>query len=208
MDLLVAARSPRLRAVGLWLTVTTGTAGLLHLAAPPLASAASEPAADFGSLVVQASALGVAVACVALWLTTTQVALAVLRSPGRPWSGRAGPVRALLLAVCGVVALGALPARAAEPPAPAPTPAQLHGLPLPDRSTGGPAAPASGAADTAVVVRPGDSLWAISARRLGPHASAADVASYGRRIHAANRDAIGPDPDLLHPGRQLLLPAT
>ena len=58
-----------------------------------------------------------------------------------------------------------------------------------------------------VVVRRGDSLWDIAARQLGPGASAADVAVEWPRWHDANRDVIGPDPDLLIPGQRLVPPA-
>lgn len=57
-----------------------------------------------------------------------------------------------------------------------------------------------------VVVRSGDTLWDIAARHLGPDASAADIAHEWPRWHAANRAAIGDDPDLLRPGERLLPP--
>ena len=60
--------------------------------------------------------------------------------------------------------------------------------------------------DTAVQVRPGDSLWAIAARALGPQAGPAEIAAQWPRWYAANRAAIGPDPDLLHPGQWLHAP--
>jgi len=56
-----------------------------------------------------------------------------------------------------------------------------------------------------VVVRPGDSLWTIAARYLGPHASAEAVARDWPRWYDANRAVIGGDPDLVRPG-QLLVP--
>ena len=59
------------------------------------------------------------------------------------------------------------------------------------------------------VVR-GDSLWRIAAGVLsavgGPD-SGPDVAAYWPRIYEANRDVIGSDPDLIHPGQVLTLPA-
>lgn len=60
-------------------------------------------------------------------------------------------------------------------------------------------------ADEYVVVRRGDSLWDIAARHLGPGATAGQIAHEWPRWFAANRLAIGPDPDLLLPG-QLLVP--
>lgn len=57
-------------------------------------------------------------------------------------------------------------------------------------------------------VRPGDSLWSIAARELGPHATPARIAATWPRLYAANRRAIGANPDLIHPGQQLVPPAT
>jgi nucleoid-associated protein YgaU len=59
----------------------------------------------------------------------------------------------------------------------------------------------------AVTVRAGDSLWLIAARRLGPHPGAAQVVAEWPRWYAANRAAIGPDPDLIRPGQVLHAPA-
>jgi nucleoid-associated protein YgaU len=79
------------------------------------------------------------------------------------------------------------------------------GLPVPARpvgttSTGRPAA--------SVVVRPGDSLWRLAAERAGARASPRQVADLVRWTHHRNRAVIGPDPDLLHPGQRLVLPAS
>jgi hypothetical protein len=60
--------------------------------------------------------------------------------------------------------------------------------------------------DGPVAVRPGDSLWLISARRLGPGATAADIARDWPRWYAANRAAIGADPALILPGERLRPP--
>lgn len=68
-----------------------------------------------------------------------------------------------------------------------------------------PVAPAPEAGQT-YVVTPGDSLWSIAAEHLEPGASAAQVAAAWPRWYAANRDVIGPDPDLIHPGQLLLAP--
>jgi nucleoid-associated protein YgaU len=50
-------------------------------------------------------------------------------------------------------------------------------------------------------------LWGIAARHLGPDASDAEVAREWPRWHAANRDVVGDDPDLLLPGQVLHAPA-
>lgn len=57
-----------------------------------------------------------------------------------------------------------------------------------------------------VTVRPGDSLWAIAARDLGPGASGAEVATAWPRWWAANRPVVGADPDVIHPGQRLSAP--
>ena len=58
-----------------------------------------------------------------------------------------------------------------------------------------------------LVVRPGDSLWSLAARRLGPGAPATAIAAEWPRLYAANRAAIGPNPNLIHPGQRLAPPA-
>jgi hypothetical protein len=81
--------------------------------------------------------------------------------------------------------------------------------------TGSRTRPASGPPPVAVpadagprsaLVRPGDCLWLIAARRLGPQASAAEVAREWPRWYAANRQLIGADPDLIRPGQALVAP--
>jgi nucleoid-associated protein YgaU len=56
------------------------------------------------------------------------------------------------------------------------------------------------------VVRPGDSLWALAAAELGPHATDPAVAARWPQWYAANRGVIGPDPDLILPGQVLRIP--
>ena len=62
------------------------------------------------------------------------------------------------------------------------------------------------AAPGEVTVRAGDSLWSLSAAQLGPFASDVDIASAWPRLYQANRQIIGEDPDVLHPGQVLRLP--
>ena len=57
-----------------------------------------------------------------------------------------------------------------------------------------------------VVVRPGDSLWALAARSLGEGAAPDQVAATWPAWWSANRDVIGDDPDLLRPGAVLTPP--
>jgi len=57
-----------------------------------------------------------------------------------------------------------------------------------------------------VTVRHGDSLWTLSAARLGPFASDVDIALDWPRLYQANRDIIGANPHLLRPGQILRIP--
>ena len=56
-----------------------------------------------------------------------------------------------------------------------------------------------------VTVHAGDSLWDIAARHLGHGASDLDIALHWPRWYEANRELIGPNPDVLLPG-QILQP--
>lgn len=58
-----------------------------------------------------------------------------------------------------------------------------------------------------LVVRRGDTLWAIARQHLGPGATDAEVAQEWPRWHQANQAVIGPDPDRLLPGMVLQAPA-
>ncbi len=57
-----------------------------------------------------------------------------------------------------------------------------------------------------VTVHRGDTLWDLAARHLGGRATDAEIAAEWPRWYAANREAIGADPDLLLPGQQLAPP--
>lgn len=91
----------------------------------------------------------------------------------------------------------------ATPPAPAAPTTPAPGLRQPSAPIPAPAA--SPSAPT-YVVRPGDCLWRIAARLLGPGASNADLDAGWRALYAANRASIGDDPGLIHPGLVLTLP--
>jgi len=54
----------------------------------------------------------------------------------------------------------------------------------------------------------GDSLWAIAARHLGPHATRRQVAHEWPRWYAANRKVIGADPNLIRAGQVLTAPTS
>jgi hypothetical protein len=197
---------------------------------PGSVRAALRPGADVSDLLAGLAAVvgGLVVARLVL------VAMAVLaaRVPGRV--GRlAGAVAARVtpVALRSVVrvALGAgvtlapvvVPGAAAWAAA-GPVPA-LAGLPVLDRAVS-PAAAAGGGAEgpvvpvpgtapatgshvrTVVVVRPGDSLWAIAARHLPGRPTDAEIAQEWPRWYAANRGVIGPDPAVVRPGQHLVVP--
>jgi nucleoid-associated protein YgaU len=81
----------------------------------------------------------------------------------------------------------------------------VDGLRLPDRPLVAASEPAR--LEQAVVVRPGDTLWAIAQTSLGSRADIAATAREVRRWYDANRDVIGRDPDLIHPGQRLDAPS-
>jgi nucleoid-associated protein YgaU len=62
-----------------------------------------------------------------------------------------------------------------------------------------------GATESYVVQRD-DCLWSIAARRLGSGADGRAIDTAWRQIYAANRAAIGGDPNLIHIGLTLALP--
>lgn len=58
-----------------------------------------------------------------------------------------------------------------------------------------------------VRVRAGDSLWSIAATLLPQDATPTQVAALTARLYDTNRTEVGNDPDLIHPGMQLRVPA-
>lgn len=118
--------------------------------------------------------------------------------------------RLVAVAVGAAVASGSAPALAAVPggptgqlPSAAATsgPAVLPGVDNPQLPSLDRPAPTP-----AVVVAPGDCLWSIAARHLGPTATTSGIATEWRRWYDVNRLVIGPDPDLILPGQRLTPP--
>lgn len=110
--------------------------------------------------------------------------------------------RALFASAAGALALTPVHAdRAVAPSRPA---HDLTGLRLPDRPIASP--PRTVADPAAVVVRPGDTLWAIAARHLPAGATDAEIVRACARWHAGNRDVIGADPNLIFPTQRLAPP--
>ncbi|WP_127480765.1 LysM peptidoglycan-binding domain-containing protein [Nocardioides pantholopis] len=204
----------RTRACGVWV-LATATALLAVSLVAPAALALRTGADDLETALVRGCS-AVLLGCAAwAWAVTTAVVVEVVR--GAPRSAPSGVVRRGVLALCGLAAVGGLVVPAAGAAAPGEPrdrtagAAALDGLPLPDRAEGAAArptparpAPQTGAS---ITVRPGDTLWAIARRDLGAGADGTAVARRVRALHDLNRRVIGPDPDLVHPGQQLRLPA-
>lgn len=81
----------------------------------------------------------------------------------------------------------------------------VDGLKLPDRPLVAASEPQR--VHPTVVVRRGDTLWAIARAHLGSRPDLASTAREVGRWHQTNRDVIGPDPDLIHPGQRLVPPS-
>jgi len=188
---------------------------------------------SFDQVLAGVSALAV-IGCAAwAWVVTTVVVLGAARGvawhpPGIPtWAGR------VVMAACGVAVLAGAPAHATDASPGTGTDdtdgdrrtQSVDGLPFPDRATGaelprarqtkhqpapGPidapaTAPATAPAD-GVVVRSGDSLWAIAEAQLSPGATNADLAAWADELYQLNSGVIGPDADLIQPGQHLRTP--
>lgn len=123
---------------------------------------------------------------------------------------------ALVLLGAAVVSMGPLPAYAGQGDA-APHEPTLGGLPAPHRPDGELPTHRAGSVSAPVgrpggrpgtrrlVVRPGDSLWDLLTARLPSSADQHDVAAAVDATYRANRNAIGPDPDLIRPGQHLVV---
>ena len=109
--------------------------------------------------------------------------------------------RALFAGTVGALSLA--PVHADQAAAPSRPAHDLTGLQLPDRPI---ASAPRVTSDAAVVVRPGDTLWAIAARSLPAGATDAEIARACAKWHAANRDVIGDDPNLIFPMQRLVPP--
>ena len=177
-------------------------------------------------------ALGLTAWAVAAWLLLAAAATAGGHLPGRIGRAAAGTSRriapaavrravelALGLTVT-TAALGAGPAAASGPsldwggPVASAVPDLDWGA-SPVRADPADALPAeslpAAVSPAAVVVAPGDSLWVLAERDLAERSEAppsdAAVAQAWPAWWAANREAVGPDPHLLHPGTSLTPPA-
>lgn len=201
------------RCLAVWLLITGAVLGTWSMVAGAAASLASSAAwhGTFQDLLVAVASAALVVCAGWLWLVTTATVVDVVR--GRvPASAPRGLTRRLVLAACGaaVVAGVGSPALAGAGSGDH----SLVGLPMPDRAVAERVVPvarpapkpepvATARPTAGVTVRAGDSLWSIAAARLGPGADVSEIDAAWRELYAANRDAIGSDPDLIHPGLDL-----
>lgn len=214
------AHGPRwLRAGALVALLATVSEGVRRLVRAPLAAVADAQSAlpgPTGVSLEELVAAGCALALASCWCWLVVVVLSVtadaVRRSGGSGRDKGCPrlVRVAVLSLLGV-SLGASPALADpgnhEPSAHDARPFALTGLPLPDRATAATGDPSAPDARRAVVrVRPGDSLWSISAGLLAAGATSAAVDRTWRALAAANADRLGPDPDLIFPGTVLRVP--
>jgi nucleoid-associated protein YgaU len=101
------------------------------------------------------------------------------------------------------------PAGTAAPAVPSPSAAAVVAAPAPARvrvRVDAHPRPSVAPPPSEVVVHTGDSLWAIAQRELGTAATQRQVARAWPRWWSANRDVIGDDPDVIHPGDRLTAP--
>ena len=187
----VAASRPRCLAVAIGLTATLwGVAAVLVRTL-----AAGQPATPDEALV--RLCLG-ALALAAGWAWLQAMAGVADAWRGTPRVGRRG-VPPQAQAASGMALASGLTAPAhADTDGPRADP--LSGLPLPERAEG-PAHPRH----HALVVRPGDTLWALAEQDLPAPATDRQVSARWRAVYRRNRGVIGPDPDLIRPGQVLKL---
>jgi hypothetical protein len=170
---------------------------------------------DFNALLTRGALVALLVAGV--WAATVVASVAVeARTSGRlRFAHRTGcppAVRVWLLGVFTVVLGGLAPAQASDQGTGHGTPpgtevrTALDGLPTPDRAIDRRDRLRRRGTVDGVVVAPGDSLWRIAERRLPGDADPATVATAVASLYAANRTAIGPDPDRIVPGQHLDFP--
>lgn len=213
------------RACLLLAAVALATVAVLRLAGPAVAAVAhpSVVAADPRFDVLLRALLAAALLAGWLWcglgvvLLVVRLVVGEARNGGAPSVRPTAPwlpsaVRNAVLAALGVAVTGGLGLPAVADPVGRPEPAAVAaagvaGLSLPDRMAVPATHDLSAAAEPAdVVVAPGDSLWAISARLLPDRAGDARIARACRSLYRANAERIGPDPDRIYPGARLLIP--
>ena len=204
------ARLPALRATFLVPTCLVATSTLVETTSP-----LRHPTAPGFADLLTALAAWLLVGCAGWSTMISGAALVEATTAGRvratAWVGCPRSLRRVLVAGVGVALVSGVPgptpvaatATASDSANPSgPGASWQHGLPVPARPLGRVPRDQS----PRVMVRPGDTLWHLAADRLRPSASDGEVARLVQRIHGSNRELIGRDPDLIHPGQRLAVP--
>ena len=193
-------RAPALRCLLVWSAVSAVTAALLALMHHDIARTRealllrSDPG-DFADVLGAAATVAVGVCAVWLWCITTAATLEALHGVHDvELSGLRGGVRRLVLAGCGVALAAAI------------TPAQADDLSTVAGQPPQPLAASAPAQAPGHTVHAGESLWSISADRLGPQATDADITREWHTLWQANAATVGDDPDVIEPGQHLQMP--
>lgn len=200
---------PTLRALGLWLGVTTAVG--LGVAACDVSGLAHQFAhlasVGFAGQLVTVAKATLLLCATWFWVSTSAVALPLVLGHAAPQRLPLCPTRLrnslLTLCTVGLTALLLPPAAASAPDH---SGEQVELVRTVEQA--GPATVARTPMDTAtpgahtVTVRSGDSLWTI-AERLHPGADAAELVDLTADLYTHNRHAIGADPDLIFPGTTL-----
>lgn len=220
-------QAPLHRCLAVWLLASAALVSLGGWLLPDLTGVAA--AASEGQQVPFDQALvriceAVLLGCAAwLWLVAGVVSTDAARGRSLPRPGVPAGLRRLLLVGCGAALATTLASAAHAGPGPvwadrSSPAAVVHGLPLPDRVTAAghlgrllarqvrAARHRQPRTEPVTVVRPGDTLWDLAAADLPAGADESAVAHRWQEIYRANRRAIGPDPDLIHPTLRLRLP--
>lgn len=213
------------RCAGVWLLATAALVGLVAWLLPAPAGLTPSPAGDggFDTVLIRLCEVVLLGCGTWLWLVTAVVTLDAARGRTAARAGTPRWLRRALLGACGVALAGSLATPShATPPQPAGdrsgAGSVVSGLPLPDRATAAGHVGRLLARELArkttrhrsepehVVVGPGDTLWSLAGDDLPPGATDAEVSRHWQRIYRANREVIGPDPDLILPHQRLRLP--
>jgi hypothetical protein len=200
----LSAPGPRITSVGadrfvaqlaggaLWLLAAWVAVGLLTVGGAQLPGACGRLSGQLGRIVVPRVIASLLAGSAGVGVLLAPVAAGAVPSP--VWPSAPAPHSSSSSAPAPVWP------STVQPATPSPAPASRP-------STGHRTAPAGPGRDAAAErVQPGDSLWLLAARRLGPDATTARVAAYWPQIYAANRHVIGADPSLITPGQRLTEP--
>jgi hypothetical protein len=184
------AATARLAAAGLWLVAAWVAIGLLAAIAAHLPGTAGRVAARFAAVTLPRAVLRLVAGAAGLGVLVAPVAATAAAAPSTPaWPTSAAP---------------SAPAWPTTPTTPAkPTGAPRH--PPIDHPTTGPTHERD--PHLPITVRAGDSLWSIAAEHLpADQRVPARIAAAWPHWYAANRRAIGSDPDHIEVGRHLQPP--